>query len=102
MNANVTEVEEFSIPLNISDLIIICKEFNKLGYNMQNQIDSILDLGVQESLNTGILKKESIPFIKNFLNTIETNPYFGDASWQAKEALHLLDEYLAKNTSTLN
>ena len=34
--------EEFSIPLDVSDILNICKEYNKLGWQIQGQIENIL------------------------------------------------------------
>ena len=91
--------EEYSIPLNISDIIEICKEYNKLGYNIQSQMDSILNIGIEQSIISGILKKESLPHIKYFLTTIYDNSYFGDASFQAKECLFLIDLFFENNNN---
>lgn len=88
-----TEDEEFSIPLDISDIISICKDFNSLGWQVQNQIDSILDVGVEESIKTGQVKQESLPRIKFFLRRICDNAYFGDASSQAQDCLRLIRQF---------
>lgn len=85
--------EEFSIPLNISDIIDICREFNKLGWQIQNQVENILEVGVEESIKSGIVKQQSLPHIKSFLKAIERNVYFGDAVSQANECLYLISEY---------
>jgi hypothetical protein len=85
--------EEFSIPLDISDIINICQEYNKLGSQIQKQVEFILDLGVDESIKSGYVKYESLPHIKNFLNRICDNAYFGDAVNQSKSCIYLIDEY---------
>ena len=90
--------EEFSIPLDMSDLISICREYSKLGSHIQNQVENILEVGVAESINSGILKQQSLPHIKNFLKMIYNNPYFGEAGWQAKECYFLIDDFLSQNT----
>lgn len=88
--------EEYSIPLNISDIINICREFNKLGYSIQNQVETILEAGVEEAINNNTVKPQSLPHIKNFLQQIIKNVYFGDATLQAEECIFLIDEYSEK------
>ena len=85
--------EEYSIPLDISDIISICKEFNKLGWQIQNQVENILEVGVEESIKSGIVKQQSLPYIKSFLYAVSKNAYFGDAVAQAKECINLISEY---------
>lgn len=89
--------EEYSIPLDISDIISICKDFNGLGWQIQNQVENILEVGIEESIKNGIVKQESLPHIKYFLQRICKNAYFGDAVSQAKECIHLIQEYEAKH-----
>ena len=85
--------EEYSIPLDISDIISICREFNKLGWQIQNQVENILEVGVEESIKSGIVKKESLPHIKSFLLAICRNAYFGDAVAQAQDCVALIQDY---------
>jgi len=96
VNSSVNE-EEYSIPLDISDIINICREYNKLGWQIQNQIETILDIGVAQAIETRYVKRESLPHIKSFLRSIIDNPYFGDAVFQAKECLYLIDFYCESN-----
>jgi len=95
--ANETE-EEYSIPLDISDIISICREYNKLGWQMQQQVENILEVGVEESIKSGNVKRESLPYVKSFLTAICRNPYFGDAVSQAQDCLKLIQEYEYKET----
>lgn len=85
--------DEFSIPLDISDIISICKDFNSLGWNTQQQVENILEVGVEESIKSGNVKKESLPRIKFFLRRICDNAYFGDAASQAQDCLRLIQDY---------
>ncbi len=85
--------EEYSIPLDISDIISICKDFNSLGWQVQTQIDNILENGVEESIRNGSVKQESLPRIKYFLRRICGNAYFGDAVSQAQDCLLLIKQY---------
>lgn len=93
--------EEFSIPLCIEDLIKICKEYNRLGWQMQNQVEAILEFGVEESIQAGFVKKESLPHIKSFLKEISRNVYFGDAVSQAHDCIQLIHNYQEKNKDNL-
>lgn len=88
--------EEYSIPIDISDIIYICQEYNKLGWKIQNQIENILEIGVEEAINKNIVKKESLPHIKCFLKSICKNAYFGDAVDQSYECIYLIEEYEGK------
>lgn len=96
-----SEEEEYSIPLDISDIITICREFNKLGARIQNQVENILEVGVEESIKSGIVKQQSLPHIKSFLHAISRNAYFGDAVSQAHDCIKLIDAYEAKHKVVL-
>lgn len=85
--------EEFSIPLDISDIINICREFTKLGWQIQGQVENILEVGVDESIKSGNVKRESLPHIKSFLYSICRNAYFGDAVSQAQDCIRLIQDY---------
>lgn len=97
VNSSTENDEEYSIPLDISDIIVICKEFNKLGLQIQNQVEHILEIGVDESIKNGYVKRESLPHIKSFLKSICQNPYFGDAIAQANDCIQLIQNYEVKN-----
>jgi hypothetical protein len=88
--------EEFSIPIDISDIINICKDFNSLGWQIQQQVENILEVGVEESIKSGFVKQESLPHIKYFLRRICDNAYFGDAVSQAQDCIRLIQEYEEK------
>lgn len=96
------ECEEFSIPLDISDILNICKEYNKLGINIQNYIDVMLDCGVEKAINSGSVKKEYLVFIKDFLKSIENNPYFGDAATQCRECIQLINNFQTKEKTKIS
>lgn len=89
--------DEYSIPLDISDIITICREFNKLGSQIQNQVEQILEVGVDESIKSGHVKRESLPHIKTFLRAIGQNAYFGDAVTQAHDCVKLIQNYETEN-----
>lgn len=88
---NNKEKKENTSSIDISDIINVCREFNKLGYNIQQHIENILRFGVEESIKSGLVKVESLPHIKQFLSHICENSYFGDASEQAYECFSLIE-----------
>jgi len=88
--------DEFSIPLDISDIISICRDFNNLGWQIQQQVENILEVGVEESIKSGNVKKESLPQVKHFLRSICKNAYFGDAVSQAQDCIRLIQDYEEK------
>lgn len=85
--------EEYNIPIDISDIIQICREYNKLGWHIQQQVETILEVGIEESIKTGYVKKEALPLIKDFLRQVSNNPYFGDAVSQADDCITLIQKY---------
>jgi hypothetical protein len=89
--------DEYSIPLDISDIINICREYNKLGWHIQTQIENILEVGVEESIKSGVVPRTSLPHIKNFLRAICRNAYFGDAVSQAQDCIKLIQQYEEMN-----
>lgn len=89
--------EEYNIPIDISDIITICREYNKLGWQIQQQVENIIEVGIDESIKTGYVKKESLPLIKNFLRRVSENPYFGDAVVQADDCIELIRQYEMKH-----
>lgn len=70
------------IPLHISDLTSICKQFSKLSSKSKVVLELILDEGI-EAINTGKISYAEVYELKEFLLTIKDNPLFGDASQQA-------------------
>lgn len=94
--------DEFSIPLDISDIINICREYNNLGWQIQKQVEQILEIGLEESISNGFVKKECLPHIKNFLIKIKGNAYFGDAVSQAEDCIKLISKYEIHKSDNLN
>ena len=85
---NPNETDEFSIPLHINDILGLCQEFAML--NIQYQIEDIIEYGVEESVKNNLVKQESLPHVKYFLEKICNNQYFGDAAEQAEDCLVLI------------
>lgn len=79
--------------LNIYDIINICIEYNKLGYNIQKQVKAILESGVEQSIRNGKITSESIPHIKQFLSYICENSYSSEASEQAFQCYLMIEEF---------
>jgi len=97
------EADEFSIPIGLNDIINICRQYNQLGWQMQQQIQNIIEVGMDQSIKSGYVKPESLPHIKSFLKAIIGNVYFGDACKQAEECLYLIDLFCENNKNlTLN
>ena len=94
---NTDNNETFDIPIDISDIINICKEYSKLGWQIQKQIEEITELGIEEAINSGTVKITAIPHIKDFLTSVSDNAYFGDAADQAKECIALIESFELKN-----
>jgi len=82
-----------NIPICITDIITICREYTKLNWQIQNQMEDILEVGVDEAIENGSVSKASLPYIKNFLKRICDNAYFGDAVDQANDCIELIRQY---------
>lgn len=91
--------DEYNIPLDISDLIHICKEYSLLGQQIQHQVEIILELGVEQAVKAKLVNANALPHIKNFLQQITQNAYFGDATEQAQECISLLEKYQKTTTN---
>lgn len=89
MNNN--DQDTIDIPLDITDIISVCQEYNRLGFKIQNQIQNILEMGVEEALKTKVVQYESLPYIKDFLKSICGVIYFGDAAEIAQEVILKID-----------
>lgn len=89
--------DNIDIPIDISDIINICKEYSKLGWQIQKQVEEITEMGIEEAIATGKVKISSLPYIKDFLCSVSDNMYFGDAADQAKECIALIEYFEANN-----
>jgi len=94
--------DEYSIPLCLDDLINVCKEYTKLGWQVQSQVENILEVGVEESIKSGVVQHVALSHIKSFLLSINKNPYFGDASSQADDCIKLIQRYEETNKININ
>lgn len=83
--------EDFDNPLDLTDILEICKEYSQLGSKIQNQIELITEIGIEEAIKNGSVKVVSLPFIKSFLKAVSNNPLFGDAAEQCVECVALIE-----------
>jgi hypothetical protein len=84
-------------PIDISDILNICKEYSKLGWYIQMHMEYLIENGIEEAVKSGRVDRATLPHIKQFLLKIGNNGYFGDAAEQAQELLALLDYYELNN-----
>lgn len=97
-SATPTSIEEsFTIPLHISDILKVCRSHSKLGWLIQSQAEAVLELGVTEAVDSGLVSIEALPHIKDFLLNIAENLYFGEASDQAADCIYLIDIFEQDN-----
>lgn len=91
------EDEKFDIPIDIADIINICKEYSMLGWQIQNQIEQITKSGIDKSIKNGTVKVGSLVAIKDFLYKICENAWFGDAANQANDCISLIEDFELRN-----
>jgi len=99
MNAKKQDNDVYDIPLNVSDILHICNEYSKLGLTIQNQVNYIVEFGLEESIQNKYVKPEYLPYICNFLEKLCENVYFGDAVDQSKEIIFNIKAHLENNKS---
>jgi hypothetical protein len=88
-----TNQDELDIPLDITDILSVCREYSMLGWQIQQQVENIVELGIQDAIDTRAVSISSLPHIRAFLKQVIANPYFGDAVAQAEKAVMLIDTY---------
>jgi hypothetical protein len=97
---NRTEQKDDVNPLDISEILSICKEYSNLGLNIQSQIEYLLENGLEASIKSGVINTRHIPFIKAFLSNIKDNFYFGDASDQASDIIDEISKISVEQSNT--
>jgi hypothetical protein len=85
--------EEPITPLCMYDILTVCKEYHRLGWNMQHQIEAIIEYGVEQAIDERMVDVAALPHIKHFLKGIASNFYFGDAQLQASEVVKLIKHF---------
>lgn len=93
--------EEEQAPIDINDILTICKEYHKLGWNIQSQIDVLMEIGIEQSIKKKIIKPAALPHIKEFLKQIVGSPYLGDAREQAEECILMIELFEDKHPQLL-
>jgi hypothetical protein len=90
------ESDEFSIPLNVTDFLEVCKIYANLGA-YQTYIDQLAEdkqaIGIPVSI---------IPNLIEFFDSISNNPYFGEAASSAKDTSNILKNILKNYNKRLN
>lgn len=86
--------DEFSNPIDISDLLDICKEYSNSGSKIQSHIQRIYDEGFEYAVQ--FMEPESLPFIKSYFEKISKNPLFGDACCQANDIVLRINQHYVK------
>lgn len=95
-----SERSEADIPLDISDILTVCKNYAVLGINIQQQIECIMEMGIDEAVSSGKVKIEVLPHIRQFLKSI-TDYFLGDAVDQSFAVIMMIDDFEAKNQHLL-
>lgn len=80
-----------SSPIDISEIIDLCKEYTYLGLNIQSQIDYILENGFDEAIKNNKLNHDNLQHIKNFMSKL-SKLYYLDAALQAEDCLKELNK----------
>lgn len=94
-NAKFDLNEQYDIPIDVSDLLTLCKRFSQLGWKIQSQVEYVVENGLEEALESGVITADSLPHIRSFLKLICENVYFGDAADQCLDVLTKLDDFAA-------
>jgi hypothetical protein len=94
------EQETLDIPIGLSDLISLCQAYTEMTWQIRQQANDLIELGIDDALKTQAVSASSLPHIKSFLQQVQRNPYFGDAVAQAQEAIWLIEEWQLANPIT--
>jgi hypothetical protein len=89
--------DHFDVPLDLTDVLTVCREFSRLGYNIQAQIELLIDHGVENAINQQLIKRSSLPYIRSFLRTIVDAQYFGEAGSKADDLITEIDFFIHRN-----
>jgi hypothetical protein len=93
---------EFSIPLNLFEIIDICKEYNNLNTYLQKQISNIMSEGISHCIENKLVDQKSFPELISFFEKIINNQYFGEARDQAIECVQVMSLCVPKHNKVLN
>ena len=99
LNGSVENVEEtkLDLPTDIGDILEVCEQYTMLGFNIQQQIKWLLEIGIDEAIQEGKVNVEALPHIRSFLENI-TEKMYGDVIDQSFEVIMMIDNYELKHT----
>ena len=96
------QVEDpFNTPISTFDILAICREYSKLGYQMQQQVETLTELGIQDAINSRAISAAALPHIKFFYQQVIRNPLFGDAVDQAAEIVRAIEDWQEANPNKM-
>jgi len=102
VETNTKQQDDLDIPLSMFDILNVCREYSLLGWQIQSQVEQIVDLGIEDAILSKAVAVSSLPHIRAFLQQVIRNPLFGDAADQAQECVMLIDAYQDKHPITSN
>ncbi len=92
------QADDLDIPLDLTtDILSVCREYSMLGWQIQQQVENIVELGIQDAITSKAVSVSSLPHIRAFLQQVVRNPLFGDAADQAERAVAMIDAYTDLN-----
>lgn len=86
-------VSESKIATDITDILTVCKQYSILGINIQQQVEFLIEDGIEEAVKNGKVNHQVLPYIRDFLESITKNEFFGDAVDQAYSMMMMIDHY---------
>jgi hypothetical protein len=91
MSETEAKEEEYDTPICMDDILIVCREYSQLGNQLQHQVEAVMEMGIEEAIATHSVSISALPFVKNFLLTVGSNGYFGDAAEQARACVLMIN-----------
>lgn len=90
------ENNDNDIPIDLSDVLNVCRNYAVLGINIQQQIEHIMEMGIDEAISSGTVKIEVLPHIREFLKLITDN-LLGDIVDQCFALMMMIDDFEFNN-----
>lgn len=94
--------EALDIFTEMTDILTICKEFAVMGYNIQQQTELVVSLGIEEAISSGKVSIAAVPHIRAFLNAMANNEFLGLAASQALDHIVAIDRYQDNNPAPIS
>lgn len=92
LNGSIIESND-NVAIDITDILTICKQYNILGWNLQGQLEYLIENGVEETVNNGKVSVEMLPYIRDFLKSITERLTNADVVDQAYAIIMMIDYY---------